>query len=258
MKEYIKALEAIEFPRITTEQDLQVWQGRAIVILIRMFGKDSIQEEQVRNVKFQRYTSVSINGVTAGGGNNSKRCEEQASQVVRAIIDDVLVFGIPGLPAVKLGSSDRSNNSKQVFIVHGHDDIAKTKTARFIQQLGLEPIILHEQASGSKTVIEKIEAFTEVGFGIVLYTPCDTGGKIDTVVKYQNRARQNVVFEHGFLIGKIGRKNVCALVKGDVETPNDISGVVYVKMDEDDAWQMKVFKELKNSGYDVDANNFLK
>jgi predicted nucleotide-binding protein len=145
-------------------------------------------------------------------------------------------------------------NKTEVFIVHGHDETAKTKTARFIQQLGFKPIILHEQASGSKTVIEKIEAYSNVGFGIILYTPCDVGSKKQEHLDLKNRARQNVVFEHGFLIGKIGRENVCALVKDEIETPNDISGVVYVKMDDDDAWHLKIAKELRNSGYEVDMN----
>ncbi|MGV0938892.1 TIR domain-containing protein [Empedobacter falsenii] len=145
-------------------------------------------------------------------------------------------------------------DKSQVFIVHGHDDEAKTKTARFIEKLGLKSIILHEQASGSKTVIEKIEAYSNVGFGIILYTACDIGAKAEESPKYKSRARQNVVFEHGFLIGKIGRENVCALVKGDIETPNDISGVVYVKMDEDEAWHIKIAKELRNSGYEIDMN----
>lgn len=145
-------------------------------------------------------------------------------------------------------------NKTEVFIVHGHDEEAKAKTARFITKLGFTPIILHEQVSSSKTVIEKIEKYTNVGFGIILYTPCDLGAKNEENPNFQNRARQNVVFEHGFLIGKIGRENVCALVKGEVETPNDISGVVYVKMDNDSAWEIKIAKELRNSGYDVDLN----
>lgn len=150
---------------------------------------------------------------------------------------------------------NRNLNSKnEVFIVHGHDETAKTKAARFIEKLGFKPIILHEQASGSKTVIEKIETYTNVGFGIVLYTPCDVGAKNTENHQLKNRARQNVVFEHGFLIGKIGRENVCALVKGEIETPNDISGVVYVKMDDEDAWHLKLARELRNSGYEVDMN----
>jgi len=145
----------------------------------------------------------------------------------------------------------------EVFIVHGHDEAAKNKTARFIEKLGLKPIILHEQASGSKTVIEKIEAYSNVGFGIVLYTPCDIGAKKEANPNLKNRARQNVVFEHGFLIGKIGRENVCALVKDEIETPNDISGVVYVKMDDEDAWHLKIARELRNSGYEIDMNKVI-
>jgi len=145
-------------------------------------------------------------------------------------------------------------DKSQVFIVHGHDDVAKTKTARFVEKLGFEAIILHEQASSSKTIIEKIEEYSNVGFGIILYTPCDIGGKQIVNPDLKSRARQNVVFEHGFLIGKIGRSNVCALVKGDIETPNDISGVVYVPMDEADAWRYTIARELKRAGYDIDMN----
>lgn len=155
---------------------------------------------------------------------------------------------------INISNNNTELNKNEVFIVHGHDEAAKTKTARFIEKLGFKSIILHEQASSSKTVIEKIEAYSNVGFGIVLYTPCDTGAKKEENPKYQNRARQNVVFEHGFLIGKIGRENVCALVKGDIETPNDISGVVYVKMDNDEAWQLKLAREMRSSGYEVDLN----
>ncbi|MBX9955700.1 nucleotide-binding protein [Peribacillus simplex] len=142
----------------------------------------------------------------------------------------------------------------KVFIVHGHDDLAKIEVARFIEKMGLNPIILHEQASGGKTIIEKIEAYSNVGFGVVLYTPCDVGTKKGNEANLQPRARQNVVFEHGFLIGKIGRHNVTALVKEKVETPNDISGVVYINMDPHYAWQFGLAKELKSSGYDIDMN----
>ena len=149
--------------------------------------------------------------------------------------------------------SENSLNT-DVFIVHGHDEIAVEKTARFIAKLGLTPIILHEQASSGKTIIEKIEEYSDVGFGIVLYTPCDLGAKKGYENELKSRARQNVVFEHGYLMGKIGRKNVCALVKGDIETPTDISGVVYVPMDEGNAWQLTLAKELRNSDYTVDMN----
>lgn len=141
-------------------------------------------------------------------------------------------------------------NTSQVFIVHGHDEIAKLEMSDFITNLGLEPIILHMQASSGRTIIEKIEYYSNVGFGIVLYTPCDVGNKVgDLTGKY--RARQNVVFEHGFLIGKLTRARVVAVVKGDIETPNDISGVVYVSMNEPNNWQEELKKEMRSQGYKV-------
>jgi predicted nucleotide-binding protein len=140
----------------------------------------------------------------------------------------------------------------KVFIVHGHDDLLKNEVARFVEKLGLTAIILHEQASSGNTIIEKIEEHSNVGFGIVLYTPCDVGAKNKKTPDLQPRARQNVVFEHGFLIGKIGRRNVCGLVKGNIEKPNDISGVVYISTQEE--WRLSLAKELRNSGYDIDMN----
>jgi predicted nucleotide-binding protein len=141
----------------------------------------------------------------------------------------------------------------KVFIVHGHDNLAKQETARFVESLGLKAIILHEQASAGSTIIEKIEAYSNVGFAIVLYTPCDLG-KAKDEDEFNSRARQNVVFEHGYLMGKIGRKNVCALVKSQVEKPNDISGVVYIDMDDNGAWKIAIIKEMKSAGYEIDAN----
>lgn len=148
-------------------------------------------------------------------------------------------------------------DQSKVFIVHGHDDEAKEKVARFISKLGFDPIILHEQASSSRTIIEKIEDYGAVGFAIILYTPCDLGKVNNDKGEFRSRARQNVVLEHGYFIGRIGRPNVLALVKGDIETPNDISGVVYTKLDDDDAWHLKVAKELNASGYKVDLSRLL-
>lgn len=145
----------------------------------------------------------------------------------------------------------------KVFIVHGHDDLAKEQLARFVSQIGLEPIILHEQASSSYTIIEKIEKYAnEVCYAIVLYTPCDQGSKASVAIQ-SPRARQNVVFEHGYFIGKLGRKNVTAIVKGDLEKPNDISGVVYENFDDAGGWKFKLAKEMKVSGCEIDMNKII-
>lgn len=154
---------------------------------------------------------------------------------------------------INIQSEKMVKEKNKVFIVHGHDNETKQEVARFIESIGLETIILHEQASRSMTIIEKIEHYSsEANFAIVLYTPCDKGrGAKETNVPARNRARQNVVFEHGYLMAKIGRENVCALVKGEIETPSDISGVVYTPLDSNGGWKIELTKELKACGYTV-------
>ena len=148
-----------------------------------------------------------------------------------------------------------ARNKRKVFIVHGRDNEAKQEVSRFIEKLGLEAIILHEQASSGMTIIEKIEHYSnEADFALVLYTACDHGrGVHESKIPPKNRARQNVVFEHGYLMAKLGRKNVCSLVKGDIETPNDINGVVFVPLDEYGAWKTVVAKELKACSYAISS-----
>jgi predicted nucleotide-binding protein len=146
-----------------------------------------------------------------------------------------------------------TRNKRKVFIVHGRNNEVKQEVSRFIERQGIETIILHEQASAGMTIIEKIEHYSnDADFALVLYTACDHGrGVHETKVPPKNRARQNVVFEHGYLMAKLGRENVCALVQGDIETRNDISGVVYVALDSSGAWKLEVLKELKACGYVV-------
>ena len=149
--------------------------------------------------------------------------------------------------------SQVARNKRKVFIVHGRDNEAKQELSRFIKKLGLEAIILHEQASAGMTIIEKIEKYSnDADFALVLYTACDKGrGAHETTIPARDRARQNVVFEHGYLMAKLGRENICSLVKGEIETPNDISGVVYITLDDFGAWKNNVAKELKACGYSI-------
>ena len=159
-------------------------------------------------------------------------------------------------PKARLADTDVVKN-KRVFIVHGHDEAIEVKASQLIKELGLEPVILHEESDKGQTIIEKLERCTDVGFGIILYTPCDHGGEMGSD-SMMPRARQNVVFEHGMLIGKLGRGRVCALLKGDIEKPSDISGIIYKTIDDKGMWRIEVAKELDEAGYDVDMNKLLK
>jgi predicted nucleotide-binding protein len=148
--------------------------------------------------------------------------------------------------------------SRKIFVVHGHDDAAKESAARFLEKMDFEPVILHEQANAGRAVIEKFEAYADVAFAIVLLTPDDMGYLNEPNSVPRPRARQNVIFELGFFIGRMGRERVSALHKNDVETPSDYSGVLLTKIDEYGAWKMTLAKELKEAGLAVDLNKALK
>jgi len=147
--------------------------------------------------------------------------------------------------------------SRRVFIVHGHDEEAKQTVARCLEKLELEAIVLREQPSQGRTIIEKFEDHADVGFVVVLLTPDDVGAAKDDRSSLQLRARQNVVFEMGFFSGKLGRQRVCALHKGGVEIPSDFAGVVWVPMDPGGAWRFELAREMKAAGLDVDSNKLL-
>lgn len=142
--------------------------------------------------------------------------------------------------------------SNKVFIVHGHDGEARETVARFLERMGFRAIILHEQANQGRTVIEKVEANGDVGFAVVLLTPddvgCAKGGEPEP------RARQNVLLELGYFIGRLGRAKVCALKRGELEIPSDFAGIVWEKMDNDSGWKLALARELKAAGHDVDLN----
>jgi predicted nucleotide-binding protein len=148
-------------------------------------------------------------------------------------------------------------SNKKVFIVHGHDNEAKETVSRFVEKIGLEALILHEQANRGQTVIEKFETHSDVIFSVILLTPDDKGAAITELENMKFRARQNVVLELGYFLGALGRKRVCALYKGDIEIPTDIQGILYIKMDSEGAWKNKLAQEFVHAHIEIKLEGLL-
>jgi len=154
----------------------------------------------------------------------------------------------------------------KVFIVHGHDETTKLSVARFLEKLDLNVIILHEQPNKGRTIIEKLEANSsevDIGYAVVLLTPDDMGGTASNAAKtssklpLRHRARQNVVFELGYFIAKLGRERVAALYSEGVELPSDYQGVLYTKLDGSDSWKFELAREMKAAGIDLNLSKLL-
>lgn len=160
----------------------------------------------------------------------------------------------------ELGSETPPNldmTSRRVFVVHGHDDGTREAVARFLEAVDFEPIILHEKPNQGRTIIEKIESYGNVGFAIVILTPDDVGASAKNPEALSPRARQNVIAELGYFVGRLGRARVVALKQGDIEIPSDFDGVVYIPCDSGNGWRLDLGKEFQAAGYDLDWNKIM-
>ena len=188
---------------------------------------------------------------------------ENAKQVLASMTEEIQEYWQDQIDDGSINSNEQPDflngalNTKKIFLIHGHDAGTKEMVARFISKIGLHPIILHEQANQGRTIIEKFEDHSDVGYAIALLTPDDTGSSIKEPDNVQQRARQNVIFEFGYFIGKLGRNRVAGMIRGGIDVPSDYSGVLFIPIDESDVWRLRLFKELKAIGYNIDANKAL-
>lgn len=193
------------------------------------------------------------------------------------------------MEASKNKQVSRGYLSNKVFIVHGKDFESANELKAILIELGLIPIILHEQPSRGRTVVEKLEEYSDVGYAFAILTPDDSGLSSEEAIRlftaaigkenptpddlkrflesddpraayaviqflslFKQRARQNVVMEFGYFMGMLGRERVCCLYKGDVELPSDMHGIVYVPFNKsvNEARPM-IIKELRAAGYKI-------
>lgn len=164
---------------------------------------------------------------------------------------------IDSVKALFLNGENASNNNK-VFVVYGHDYIARTQLEAMLRRWDLQPLILDQLVSSGQTVIEKLEEYTsQVNFGIVLATPDDMGYAKESEDKKKYRVRQNVVLELGMLLSKLGRKRVAILLSQAevMESPSDIEGLIYIPFkDNVEEAKLSLAKEMQNNGYKLDIS----
>ena len=232
------------------------WRRDTQVAVRRLFGEGSEHAKEFSGISFEYRPIAIVSGMdySADYQRAYERGLQSATAMLKSMIDETESYDLER--EVDGGMAHVGVRTNKVFIVHGRDEGTREEVARFIERLDKLPVILAEQASAGSTIIEKVEQNADVGFAIVLLTPDDEGGLKDGD-GVRSRARQNVIFELGFFIGRLGRRQVCALTKGEVEIPSDYSGVVYIDMDGQSDWRIRLFRELKVAGYDVDANRII-
>jgi predicted nucleotide-binding protein len=154
----------------------------------------------------------------------------------------------PAFSAIELKQSNK------VFIVHGHDEKRLLEVKEILKSQNLIPVVLKDEPNGGATIIEKFEKNSDVGFAVVLVTADDVGSIKSDPKNLNHRARQNVILELGYFIGRLTRARICALNDSEVELPSDIHGVIYTRLDSGGAWRYSLLDELKHAGFPIDKN----
>lgn len=228
----------------SSDSDFKAWKTDVQLCLSGLYGEKSIQ---LKNFNSRPFSPMVIVGNTDWHEPYVRDLETTKKEFERYIGD----FEDESENAS--AKKKRFANNK-VFVVHGHDGELKEKVARRLEQLGIEAIILSEQANRGKTIIEKLEAYSDVHVAIALFTQDDLGSAKDEKENEKYRARQNVVFEAGYFMGYLGRENTIIIVDENIEIPGDLAGMVYTTKDN---WEFEMLKELNAAGMKIDMNKLL-
>lgn len=248
LKSIIDEIDMLISNGVTSDDpEFIAWKNKAQRFLIKKYGEISFEYESFANTVFSLNLWLPetphiefINACRSG-----LLCSKS---VFQSYLDELEES------ETSSASIPKNNNTfNKVFIVHGHDGELKQSVARIVEKQEIDAIILSEQANKGRTIIEKFEDYSDVSGAICLFTADDLGkAKKDSVDN--SRARQNVVLETGYFMGKLGRDHVVILADNGIEMPSDLSGVVYT---DTESWKFDLLKELKAMGYTIDSNKLL-
>lgn len=270
LKEFYDEADKLIGSKVTAgDQRFKDWELKVSRYLSHRYGIQSVEMEEFRKTEFEdvfdfdnaekkietcrkgleatkRTFKIYLKEISKEMLENAqKSMRQQLREMQKERYEDGMLMN-----ASQEVSMKKAKEYKKVFIVHGHDNGLKQEVARLVEKQGLEAIILSEQANRGKTIIEKFEEHSDVGAAICLFTG-DDHGKAKDATSENLRARQNVVFEAGFFMGKLGRENVVLIANPDIEIPSDLKGFVYTN---EKSWQIDALKELKAIGYAIDLN----
>lgn len=163
------------------------------------------------------------------------------------VVDEILKYE----KKVNIKSSLVDEPSK-VFLIHGHDINLLREVQLLLNRANIKVIVLAECSDMGRVIIDKlIEEGKGAEYAIALLSPDDL------MKDYSIRARQNVILEIGYFLGKLGKEKVRMLKKGNVEIPSDLKGILYTDYN-NSGWQLNILKEMQAVGLKIDLNNVIK
>ena len=250
LKRQKEALTSVAGANLSSPQFVK-WRRDTELAIEHVFGSESRHLPDFRSIRY-RPIGYSVVNPEPAFAKAFRGGVQRAHAVLDSMIQEVEEYGLP----TEIRESENASN--KVFVVHGHNEVARETVARFLERLGLDPVILHKLPNKGRFVLEKFTDYADVAAAVVLLTADDRGGPASLPRKNQKmRARQNVILELGFFLGRLGQPQVCALYEDGVEIPSDYQGVLFVPFDPAGAWKMLLARELKEIGLPIDMNNAL-
>ncbi|MBR5941385.1 MAG: nucleotide-binding protein [Neisseriaceae bacterium] len=247
LKKLIRQADELLAQEVTTSSpEFSAWHLSVKRFLEHKFGKDSTETKEFDKTYFS-------SPISFGNTSESEWIKDCARGITetKLILETYLEEMEESQNSLNENNDNRNIDLTKVFIVHGHNGEIKQKVARLLEQQNIQPIILDEQVNAGNTIIEKFEQNSNVGVAICLFTADDTGkANKDKNDKPKPRARQNVVLETGFFMGKLGRGRIVVIADNGIELPSDMQGVVYINNN----WEFSMLKELKSMGFEIDLN----
>ncbi len=146
------------------------------------------------------------------------------------------------------------SGSRKVVIINGHDEGKRMAVVNFIKNLDLEPVISHEQPGQGINLIKKFEQDPDVAFAITFLTADEYGYPRGKPEHSKPRSKQNVIFELGYLIGRLKQNLVCALYEEGLDLPSEYQSGVFIPYDEGGLWKLLIARNMKIANVDVDLN----
>ena len=233
----------------SSSAEFQAWKTKAERFLIKKYGKDGVEYNKFIKTPFSLMICVGM----PPQSEFVEACRQDLNTSKAVFLTYLEELEEEYAEAHSVEALPTTNSFSKIFVVHGHDGELKYAVARLVEKQGLYAVILSEQANKGKTIIEKFEENSDVSGAICLFTADDFGrAKADS--NEQPRARQNVVFEAGYFMGKLGRNHVVIIAEKGIELPSDLQGIVYTDKAN---WEVEVLKELNAMGYKVDLNKLL-
>jgi predicted nucleotide-binding protein len=237
-----------------SESEYDKWQLLTSNLLQKAFGRNSPNMNKVTDAA--RIFMIPMNAEAAWWERHRRSSLNSQISLMEGLTELLETeLELQGGAPQRVASTSSSGN---IFLVHGHDEAVLHEVARFLEKLDLQITILRDLPNKGRTIIEKFEEHSDVGFAIVLLTPDDKGGSADSAPDAMRpRARQNVLLELGYFLGRIGRNRVCALFVDGTEIPSDYTGVLYVPLDKEGGWRLRLARELVSAGFKLDMNRAL-